>query len=60
MKKKLRIILIIICGLIIIYDLIYADFNNLDKSFWLNIISATLVILGLFLSIRESKKNKID
>lgn len=59
MKKKDLPLIIIVASLgLIIWTLIITDFTNIDKGFWLRIISSLLIIIAMILTIQQRKKDK--
>ena len=56
-KKKIPLFVIIASVGLIVWNSIVADFNNLDKGFWLRLISSILIIISMVLTIQQREKN---
>ena len=55
-KNTIRKIIIILSVLLIIAELIYEDFRNLDPGFWLRISSGVLIIVAMSFGLRQAKR----
>lgn len=53
-KKDIPLILIILSFILIIANILKTDFNTIG--FWLRVSSSLLLIIGMFLIIRNRKK----
>ncbi len=58
-KNTFRKIIIILSVLLIIAELIYADFKNCDLGFWLRIFSGVLIIIAMSLGLRQAKRGNL-
>ena len=58
MKKiDIPLIVLVVSIVLIILNFIFES-DNMGLGFWLRIISGTLIIIAMFLTIRERKKMK--
>ena len=58
-KKDIPLIVIIASFISIVLNFIFAS-DEMNFGFWLRVISGILIIIGMFLTIRERKKGNIE
>tara|TARA_R110002050_G_scaffold273016_1_gene416866 strand:- start:12020 stop:12202 length:183 start_codon:yes stop_codon:yes gene_type:complete len=58
-KKDLPLIVIIASFILIILNFIFTS-DEMNSGFWLRIISSLLLIIGMFLTMRERKKGNLE
>ena len=56
-KENLPLIIIIVSIILIVLNFIFTS-DKMDSGFWLRVISSGLLIFGMFITIRERKKDK--
>jgi asparagine N-glycosylation enzyme membrane subunit Stt3 len=54
-KKNLPLIVIIASFVLIILNFVFTS-DEMNSGFWLRIISSLLIIIGMYLTIKERKK----
>ncbi len=57
-KKNLPLIVIIASFVLIILNFVFTS-DEMNSGFWLRIISSLLLIIGMYLTIKERKKGNI-
>jgi len=58
-KKNLPLIVIIASFVLIILNFVFTS-DDMNSGFWLRIISSVLLIIGMFLTIKERKKGNLE
>jgi len=57
-KKNLPLIVIIASFVLIILNFVFTS-DEMNSGFWLQIISSLLLIIGMYLTIKERKKGNL-
>ena len=57
-KKNLPLIVIIASFVLIILNFVFTS-DEMNSGFWLRIISSLLLIIGMYLTIKERKKGNL-
>jgi len=58
-KKNLPLIVIIASFVLIILNFVFTS-DEMNSGFWLRIISSLLLIIGMYLTLKERKKGNLN